>query len=758
MRRGRRSRRRRPTPPTNRESPLKEAVGRGLGAGASSGEREPNRKWLVPPPWVVYILRRRRGRQAPSVPIEVVAARPPERRRDRIMGSTGSPLEMTETPEGERVPVRWRAVLLGLLLAAVICVLTPFNNVYRGGTLLGGGHFPLAPFVLIFWITVFTALAGRVAGLRRWLTGREVLVIWVMMVLVSGIAYTGLARTLFVNLSAPYHFATVGNQWETLLHPHMPDAWYPRSPEAVKAIYNGLPGGREMGWGAVLAEIPWGAWIMPLAAWGGFTLLCFGVILCLVNLMGRQWIHHERMNLPLLRVPQLMSGSLDEGAFGRFMTDRFLLAGLLVPVFLHLLNGLHFYFPAVPQIPTLILAGPYFPKFGLFSGFHKLKIHLYPAFIGFAFLASRQISLSFWLFFLAGGLLMGLLPLLGYAIPAAALGVTFGPTLSRPEETQMMGAYGVFFLFILWLARHHLAGVVRQALGRERPPAPRTEWFSLRLSFWGAVAGIFGIVGWLCYFGMSPVASVLVVGAFFMVMVVASRVICQGGVAYFTLTAAPVDGLLFLFGPGFFGPTGILLAGVVQKVLFLDLRESLMPSLFHASAVTQPVREKRRMAAAMVLALVTGVAVSMTAMLALCYRYGIRELQLDWATRTVTTVYGNIAALIETPVTYGGWVLGFSVAGALVMALLLAGYHRFPWWPIHPIGYLMTYSSAMRILWFSFFAGWLCNALCMRYGGVVLFKRLRYFFAGLIIGDFLMGGVWAVVGLFTSGGYLVLPD
>ena len=60
------------------------------------------------------------------------------------------------------------------------------------------------------------------------------------------------------------------------------------------------------------------------------------------------------------------------------------------------LAGLHFYFPAVPQIPTLILAGPYFPKHGLFSGFHKLKIYIYPAFIGFAFLTSRQISFSFW--------------------------------------------------------------------------------------------------------------------------------------------------------------------------------------------------------------------------------------------------------------------------------------------------------------------------------------------------------------------------
>ena len=92
------------------------------------------------------------------------------------------------------------------------------------------------------------------------------------------------------------------------------------------------------------------------------------------------------------------------------------------------------------------------------------------------------------------------------------------------------------------------------------------------------------------------------------------------------------------------------------------------------------------------------------------------------------------------------------------MLILVICYHRFYWWPIHPIGYLTAYSSAMRILWFSFFVGWLCNALCMRYGGVGLFKKLRNFFIGLIIGDFLMAGSWAIYGLFSYSSYLVLPN
>ena len=655
--------------------------------------------------------------------------------------------------------IRWRAILLGAGLALIICLLTPFNNSYRQGTPLGGGHFPLAPFFILVWMSLLIALLRRLTRGRSWLTGRELLVSWILMVLTSGIAYTGLVRTFFINLTAPYYFATVGNRWQEVLQPLLPRLWYPQDSDAIRNLYNGLPGGRQMGWLEVLGDIPWGAWLPTLLNWGGFILLCYLVMICLVSLLGRQWIRNERMNFPLLRVPQLMAEALDEDRVGRFFTNRFFLSGLLIPVFLHLLNGLNFYYPEVPHIPTLILAGPYFPRVGLFSGFAKLKIYIYPAFIGFAFLTSRQISFSFWLFFILGGLLIGLLGVMGYNIPIAALGTTFGPTLSRPEEMQMVGAYGVFFIFILWLARFHLTGILRQAFGFRPAGFGEKRDAVMIWSFWGVVAGMTGIVFWCYFFGMSLGTAVLLVGAFFMVMLVASRVVCQGGVAYFTLTAAPIDGLLALGGPQFFSSVGILIAGVVQKVLFVDLRESLMPSLVHARKVTDNSGGGgRRIAGGIFLTLVAGVVVSFLAMLALCYKFGIRELRLDWATRTTLTVYDNVFNLIESPVASGHWVHLFIMAGALVMLLLVVCYHRFYWWPVHPIGYLTAYSSAMRILWFSFFLGWLVNAICMRYGGVLLFKRLRFFFVGLIVGDFLMGGAWAVVGLFSDASYLVLPD
>jgi hypothetical protein len=663
--------------------------------------------------------------------------------------------------EGESGPggrVRLRAVLIGSILALLICLVTPFNNAYRQGTPLGGGHFPLAPFYFFFWIMIATALLRAVFARRRFLTGRELLVTWALMVLLSGIAWTGLARTFFINLTAPFHFATVENRWNDVLGPLLPEAWYPQSKQAVDTFYDGLIGGRQMGWAEVLLAIPWQAWLGPLIHWSGFILLCYFVIVCIVSLLSRQPLYNERMNFPLLRVPILMQEAFDAGQIGAFFGNRFLLAGLAVPVLLHLLNGLSFYNPTIPSFPTLILAGQYFPKVGLFSGFYKLKLYIYPAFIGFAFLTSKQISFSFWFFYIAGTLLIGLLSILGMNVPAAALGATFGPTLSRPEETQMIGAYVVFFLFLAWLARFHFMDVVLKGLGVRKEQSATPEWIPTRVAFWGFVLGGLGIVLWCHGYGMPWLAALLVVFAFFLCMLVATRVICQGGLAYFTLTAAPLDGLIAAFGSKWFTNAGLLAAAVIQKVLFLDLRESLMPSLLHARKITEGVRNNRLVLGTVLFCLVAGVAVSFLAMLSLGYKYGLRELDMDWAVRTTVSVYEGVFSLVESPTGTSKWVTIFTLVGAGVMLVLVVCYHRFYWWPIHPLGYLAAYSSAMWILWFSFFVGWICNALCMRYGGVPLYRKLRNFFIGLIIGDFLMAGMWAIYGLFSYASYIVLPD
>ncbi|MGW8208053.1 MAG: DUF6785 family protein, partial [Syntrophobacteria bacterium] len=239
--------------------------------------------------------------------------------------------------------VRLRAIILGVILGIIICALTPFNNSYLNATPLGGGHFPLAAFFVFFWLSIGIAALGRFRFSANWLSGRELFVVWILMVIASGIAYTGLVRTFFINLTAPYHFASVGNRWAEAIQPLLPRSWYPGDPNSISLLYNGLEGGSQMGWWQVVQKIPWGCWLPPLLTWAGFVLLCYWVMLCLVDIFSEQWITNEKMNFPLLRVPQLMEEALAEKRLFRFLANRFLILGLLATFTLHLINGLHFY-------------------------------------------------------------------------------------------------------------------------------------------------------------------------------------------------------------------------------------------------------------------------------------------------------------------------------------------------------------------------------------------------------------------------------
>ena len=75
-----------------------------------------------------------------------------ESRVENGKACAGDGLSAPTLTGGHEMPIRMRALWIGFFLAMLICVITPFNNVYRSATPLGGGHFPLAPFYILFWL------------------------------------------------------------------------------------------------------------------------------------------------------------------------------------------------------------------------------------------------------------------------------------------------------------------------------------------------------------------------------------------------------------------------------------------------------------------------------------------------------------------------------------------------------------------------------------------------------------------------------
>ncbi len=653
--------------------------------------------------------------------------------------------------------VTMRSVALGAVIVLVLCWITPENNIHLENTPLGGGYFPLAPFVILILLAViYNPLFGRLIPRLR-LNSAELLIIWIMTTLAVGIPYRGLLRNFYLNISAPFYYATGSNMWAQKIQPHVPVSLVPRNPQTIHGLFNGLEIDPSSGLLARLQAIPWSQWVVPLAAWSLFILLCYCMFLCMVALLSHQWVVNENLNFPLLQIPMDLTDSSREGKLIGFLTNRFLLAGMSIPVFLHLINGLHVYFPVIPQISTLVLMKPYFPRTGLLEGFSGLRVYFFPAFIGFAFLTSRQLSFSFWFFYLLGKLLQGLLPLVGLEAPPAVMGPTFDPEIERPEAYQTIGALVVTFGFLLYLARDHLKRLGASILGRKNVESQEVSPVSPRLAVLGLLICFGGLVAWCLKFGMSIWIAVLILALFFVIHLVVARVICQGGLALFTLTVAPLDGILGFLGSKIFAAREIVLSAMIQKIMFMDFREALIPSMMHAAKLSERIRGRRIFLLGVILSIALGLMVSYVSVLTLFYTHGINHLRDQEAVQSTLLVYNTLDRVVSDPQPPRKWPFVYGLTGAFAALINMLFYHRFYWWPLHPLGYLTMYSWAMKRLWFSYLLGWCFNTLALRYGGAMFFRRVRFFFIGLIIGDFLMAGIWGLISMWTRVQYLVLP-
>lgn len=84
------------------------------------------------------------------------------------------------------------------------------------------------------------------------------------------------------------------------------------------------------------------------------------------------------------------------------------------------------------------------------------------------------------------------------------------------------------------------------------------------------------------------------------------------------------------------------------------------------------------------------------------------------------------------------------------MGFLMFMRYRFLWWPLHPLGFPLAESYPLQLSWFSIFIAWLLKSIILKYGGVKLYRRLRPFFLGLVLGHICVAAFWLVVDTLTG--------
>jgi hypothetical protein len=148
----------------------------------------------------------------------------------------------------------------------------------------------------------------------------------------------------------------------------------------------------------------------------------------------------------------------------------------------------------------------------------------------------------------------------------------------------------------------------------------------------------------------------------------------------------------------------------------------------------------------MLLAGVVGSAAAMWAYLHLGYRLGTAAKfwsgsGYGWEN------FGMLKTWLEVPTEPTPGASYAILAGFLFSLFLLVMRLRFLGWPFHPIGFAISSSWSINLVWTCLFISWLVKLLMIRYGGLKLYRQALPFFLGLILGDCLVGSMWALIGI-----------
>jgi len=90
-------------------------------------------------------------------------------------------------------------------------------------------------------------------------------------------------------------------------------------------------------------------------------------------------------------------------------------------------------------------------------------------------------------------------------------------------------------------------------------------------------------------------------------------------------------------------------------------------------------------------------------------------------------------------------IIGFAFALFLMIMRM-----RFLWWTFHPLGYAVANSWGMLHIWFPLFLSSVAKWLVLKLWGIKAYRRVIMFFLGLILGEFIIGGLWNIVGIIFN--------
>ncbi len=626
-----------------------------------------------------------------------------------------------------------RALLIGSLLSLLIGAGTPYaRNIIRGTFMASSFASPVA-FFLLFYLVAANLLVRR-ASRQLALKREELALIFVMMLVSASIPTFGLVQHLLPMITGAFYYATPENNWETLIHPHIPTWIAPSDPQLIRGFYEGMPLGES---------IPWGGWLESLSWWLLFLLALYLVSICVVVIVRRQWMERERLAYPMmLTAMELVGPARMASGESRFFRNTVMWVGFALPVLVGTLNGLSSYFPSVPSVHLTTSLDVFRDR--------NVPLHFSFPLTGFSYFIHQSLALGIWLFYWLTLLEQELFNVVGFQT-SERLGWFSNP--SSPFLThQALGAMLMFALFVLWNARSHLRDVLRKAFTGDDSVRDDDEILSYRAAVFGLLAGLAVMLLWLNAAGIPLFVVPVFLTVALLLFLAITRIVVEAGVALLRAPLIAPDFVMASFGTSTLGGAG--LTGLAYTYPWTaDIVTFPMAAAANGLRMVSEFigRERRAAFLGMMLAVVVTLCASGWMVIHLSYTRGGINLSPWFWKHSSSFPLTYIAAMIQTPsvTEAAGWL--FTGFGAGVMWLLMFVQQRVTWWPVHPLGLAISGTVfTSGFMWFSVFIAWLTKVVVLKYGGGNLYSHSRYLFMGMILGAFVTSGTWLVIDYVTG--------
>ena len=603
-------------------------------------------------------------------------------------------------------------------------------------------------FLFIFILFIINPLLNLLSNINNqfdhaWVLSEvELVTIWCMMIVSISVPTVGLARWLYPILIGFRYFSTPENDWRALFGHYFPEWLAPTDPYAIRYFYEQLPDG---------SPVPYWVWFKPILFWMGVIGGLWLLMITLSTIFRQQWIEREKYSFPLAELPsELAKQQLVGSRSSRFLKQKMMWVSISIPVVIHTCNGINFYIPNFPAFPLKLNLNIYLNE-KPWSVVRPMWLFLFPSVIGFTYLVRLDVSLSIWFFFLFYRLQL---------VTASTLGIPMEQSMgyvSKAYASHMeMGGYVVAVAYFFWTGRRYLFEILWSFFSRTRsdPNQPIAEPWVLPCLAIGIL-----LPSLLLYSaGASLLLSMGVIILMGITSIMLTYIVVAGGVIHINSSFRAFDFFHTALGSSKISLNSLAVLSI-PSAIFRTKRGLLMPHVSNAfkMAIASNIKGQQLLTT-MVLSITLAVILTSFFFLKLVYQHGALSLQY-WTFMTAPIVpFRWLETQFQTP-TKTNWVnLSFVITGAVGTGWLYWMRNQFVWWPFHPIGFIASPGEfALNNLWFSIFMGWTLKKILLGVGGLKTFQKSKPFFVGLVLGDCIIGGVWAIVGLVVGEGYTMLP-